>query len=91
MDFFFVLGMGISLFLIGLGSYMEKRNLRKPPPVDFQVIRRSSPTRPGEKKSRHASARLLPAANFQAQRIEGQICWKTGMRRDSCPCESCKK
>ena len=91
MDFFFVLGMGISLFLIGLGSYMEQRNLRKPPPADFHVIRRSSPTRFGGNRSRYASGQLSPAANFRAQRIEGQICWKTGMRRDSCPCESCKK
>ena len=57
---------------------------------DFEII--SRPTRPQRtKRKRSTVSQPISVADFRAEKREGKICWRTGLNRNSCTCETCEK
>ena len=90
MSFLTVLGILISVVvLLWIMAHPDDFQSDDSAVSDFQLISRSSP--PQFKRINPSSPRdSVHVAGFHAQRKQGDICWRTGLRRHACSCGSCK-
>ena len=93
--FLTILGVVVALsVLTWIGLHAEEFVSDRTSDDSIRVIHRSrQQALPGNAQGRISTqpSTQQPTAEFQTCRQEGRICWRTGMPRCSCPCESCTK
>jgi len=89
MEVFTMLGLVIGAIS---AFFMATVRDESPPPIrrDFRVVQRPSRSRSSRSSASASKRRATSSPTMRAHRIQGEVCWRTGMPTKDCPCGSCR-